>query len=54
MKKYAVIVKAISPHPWTETVESNKLDAEDAKRFIMAHLRGVEVSIEEFEEQEDE
>lgn len=52
--KYAVVVKAISEHPWTESVEDTAEDAEAHKRFIMNHLRGVEVHIEAFDEKEEQ
>jgi hypothetical protein len=51
--KYAVIVKAISPQPWTEQVRDTRDEAESVKLFIEAHLRGVSVHIEAiFEEPE--
>ncbi len=49
-KKYAVMVKAISEHPWTETVEDSQEAAEEKERFIKAHLRGVTVEIVPFED----
>jgi hypothetical protein len=44
--KYAVIVKAISPNPWTEQVRDTREEAIEVKQFIEAHLRGVTVWIE--------
>jgi hypothetical protein len=45
--KYAVVVKPISPQPWTEQVRDTRDEAEQVKLFIEAHLRGVEVHIVE-------
>jgi hypothetical protein len=51
--KYAVIVKAISPQPWTEQVRDTREEAEQVKAFIETHLRGVMVRVEAiFEEPE--
>lgn len=51
MKKYAVVVKAISEEPWTEYVADTESEAWGRRKFIEDHLRGVRVEIQEFEEE---
>ena len=52
--RYAVVVKAISKQPWTESVEDTLEDAWEKRQFLEASMRGILVSIENIEWKEAE
>ena len=52
--KYAVMVKALSLTPYTESVEDTLEDAWEKRRFLEACFRGARISIEKYEIEEEE